>query len=68
MAICYEVYYRDYRVKKAEMLGALAERRKNPRRHGDLMQSALKWAKKEFGQYVRDAHAIYVIRKEWKMD
>jgi len=68
VAICYEVYYRDYKAKKAEMLGALPERRKHPRRHGDLMQSALKWARKEFGQHVHDSNAIYVLRKEWNMD
>ena len=64
MMICYGVYYRDYENRETEMLGALTERRKNPRRRSDLMQSAMKWARNEFGQYVNDPNAIYIVRKE----
>jgi len=64
MAICYGVYYRDYENRKTEMLGALTERRKDPRRHSNLMQSAMKWARKEFGPHVNDTNAIFILRKE----
>jgi hypothetical protein len=58
--IIYNVHYRDYKNKKTEIVGALTERRKDPRRGSTLIQSALKWAKIEFGQLVKDANAIFI--------
>jgi len=42
------------------MIGALVERRKDPKRRSTLIQSALKWARIEFGQLVKDANAIFI--------
>ena len=56
--IIYNVHYQDY--KNKEMIGALVERRKDPKRRSTLIQSALKWAKIEFGQLVKDANAISI--------
>ena len=58
--IIYNVQYRDYKNKSKEMIGVLTERRKDPRRGSTLIQSALKWAKIEFGQLVKDANAIFI--------
>ena len=59
----YEVYYRDYKKNSTDLIGALTERRNDPRRQKDLIPSALKWARKEFGGLVADANAIYIIGK-----
>lgn len=61
--IIYNVHYRDYKNKKTEIVGVLTERRKDPRRGSTLIQSALKWAKIEFGQLVKDANAIFIEKR-----
>jgi hypothetical protein len=61
--IIYNVHYQDYKNKSKKMIGVLAERRKDPRRGSTLIQSALKWAKIEFGQFVKDANAIFVKKR-----
>jgi hypothetical protein len=58
--IIYNVHYQDYKNKSKEMIGVLVERRKDPRRGSTLIQSALKWAKIEFAQLVKDANAIFI--------
>jgi len=58
--IIYNVHYQDYKNKSKEMIGVLVERRKDPKRRSTLIQSALKWAKIEFGQLVKDANAIFI--------
>jgi hypothetical protein len=59
----YEVYYRDYKKNSTNFIGALTERRIDPKRQKDLIPSALKWARKEFGGLVADANAIFIIGK-----
>jgi len=61
--IIYSVHYRNYKNKSKEMIGALTERRKDSRRGSSLIQSALKWAKIEFGQCVKDANAIFIEKR-----
>jgi hypothetical protein len=61
--IIYNVHYWDYKNKSKEMIGALVERRKDPKRRSTLIQSALKWAKIEFGQLVKDANAIFIEKR-----
>jgi hypothetical protein len=61
--IIYNVHYQDYKNKSKEMIGALVERRKDPRRGSTLIQSALKWTKTEFGQFVKDANAIFIEKR-----
>ena len=58
--IIYNVHYQDYKNESKEMIGALTERRKDPKSRSTLIQSALKWAKIEFWQLVKDANAIFI--------
>ena len=51
----YGVYYRDYKKNSTDLIGALTERRNDPKRQKDLIPSALKWARKEFRGLVVDA-------------
>ena len=55
----------DYDLKKSELLGVLTERR-NDLRGKTRIESATRWAKKMFGQLVRDKHAIFVVPHELK--
>ena len=57
----YEVYYRDYKKNSTDLIGALTERRNDPKRQKDLMPSALKWARIIFRGLVVDANAIFII-------
>jgi hypothetical protein len=66
--IVYDVYYCDYKNKTMEMMGALTERRKDPRRQKDLMLSALRWMRTQFGGFVKDSNAIIIMRKELAED
>jgi hypothetical protein len=59
----YEVYYRDYKKNSTDLIGALTERRNDPKRQKDLIPSALKWARKEFRGWVADGNAIFIKGK-----
>ena len=61
--ITYKVLYRNYKLKKAELMGILVERRKDLRGIS-LFESGLKWAKSMFGHAVTDKHAILVVPQE----
>ncbi len=61
--ITYKVLHRNYKLKKAELMGILVERRKDLRGIS-LFESGLKWAKSMFGQTVRDTHAILVVPQQ----
>jgi hypothetical protein len=63
--ISYKVFYKNYKLKKGELMGILVERRKHLRGQS-LFESGLKWAKSMFGQEVRDKHAIFVVPHELK--
>ncbi len=60
----YEVYYRDYKQNSTSLIGALTERRKDPKRKKDLIPAALKWARLEFGGLVADPNAIFIIGRD----
>ena len=60
----YEVYYRDYKQNSTNLIGALTERRNDPKRLKDMIPSALKWARKEFGGLVADPNAIFIVGKD----
>jgi hypothetical protein len=62
--LVYSVYYRDYKNNNTDLIGTLVERRKDPRRQMDLIPSALRWARKEFGGLVADPNAIFVLGKD----
>ena len=64
--ITYKVLYKNFKLKKGELMGVLVERRKNLRGQS-LFESGLKWAKSMFGQEVRDAHAVFVVPHELKL-
>jgi hypothetical protein len=59
----YEVYYRDHKNNSTNMIGALTERRRDPKRLKELIPSALRWARKEFGGLVADPNAIFIVGK-----
>jgi len=61
--IIYKVFCKNYELKKGELIGALAERRKGLRRK-TRVESGLKWARLVFGQTGRDKQAIFVIPYE----
>ena len=63
--ITYKVFYKNYKLKKGELMGILVERRKDLRGKS-LLESGLNWAKSMFGQEVRDKHAIFVVPDKLK--
>ena len=67
--IIYKVFYKNYEIKKGELMAALTERRKDSRGKSRL-ESGLRWAKLMFGQTVKDKNAIFVVPQElnWKED
>jgi len=56
----YKVFCMNDSMKKDELIGALAERRRNLRGES-VVDSASKWAKLKFGPLVRDGDAIFVV-------
>jgi len=56
----YKVFYMNDSVKRDELVGALAERRKDLRGES-VVDSASKWAKLKFGPLVKDRDAIFVV-------
>jgi hypothetical protein len=59
----YKVMLKNYELKRAELMAALLERRKDSRGKSRV-ESGLKWAKLVFGQRVQDKQAIFVIPYE----
>jgi len=67
--IIYKVFYKDYELKKGELMAALTERRRSSRGRSQL-ESGTRWAKSMFGQMVKDKNAIFVVPDKviWKED
>ncbi|MGD0915280.1 MAG: hypothetical protein ABSB22_02375 [Thermodesulfobacteriota bacterium] len=63
MMTIYKVFYKDHALEKGELIGALAERRKDLRGK-NIVESGLKWARLAFGHMVKDEHAIFVVPDE----
>lgn len=61
--IIYKVMFKDYELKRGELMGVLVERRKNSRGMSRV-ESGLKWARLVFGQAAGDNQAIFVIPHE----
>jgi hypothetical protein len=61
--IVYKVFYKNYDLKKGELIGALTEKRKDLRGRTKV-ESGLKWAKLTFGHMVKDKNAIFVVPYE----
>ena len=65
--IVYKVFYKNYELKRGELMGALTERRKDVR-GSSRIESGLKWAKLKFGHMVKDKHAIFVLPDELNLE
>jgi hypothetical protein len=64
--IIYKVFYKNYELKKGELLGVLAERRKDLRGRNQV-ESGLRWAKLTFGHMVKDKKDIFIVPDELKL-
>jgi hypothetical protein len=73
--IVYKVYYKNYDLKKGELIGMLIERR-NDLRGMAQVETGLKWAKSAFGPKMKEEKNIFVVPNElnaggdirWLMD
>ncbi len=61
--VVYKVFYKNYELRKGELMGALIERRKDLRGMKQI-ESGLRWAKLTFGRVVKDKKEIFVIPYE----
>jgi hypothetical protein len=61
--VAYKVFYKNYELKKGELIGMLIERRKDLRGVRQI-ESGLRWAKLTFGHVVKDKKEIFVIPYE----
>lgn len=61
--IVYKVFYKNYDLKKGELMGMLIERRKDLRGKTQI-ESGLRWAKLTFSHMVKDDKAIFVVPNE----
>ena len=65
--IVYKVYYKNYKLKKAELIGMLVERR-NDFRGMKQVETGLKWAKSTFGPMMKDEKNIFVVPREFELE
>jgi len=61
--VVYKVFYRNYELKKGDLIGVLTERR-NDLRGITLVESGLRWARLIFGGMVNDRQAVFVVPDE----
>jgi hypothetical protein len=64
--IVYKVFYKNYELKKGELMGVLIERRKDLRGRSQV-EFSLRWAKLTFGSIVKDNKTIFVVPNELKL-
>jgi hypothetical protein len=64
--LVYKVFYKNYNLKKGELMGVLLERRKELRGKSQ-MESGLRWAKLTFGHLVKDKQMIFVVPDEMNL-
>ena len=65
--IVYKVFYKNYELKKGELMGMLIERKKDLRGMKQV-ESGLRWAKLTFSPIVKDKKAIFVVPNELKLE
>ncbi len=73
--LIYKVYYKNYELRKGELIGMLIERR-NDLRGMKQVETGLKWAKSAFGPKMKEEKNIFVVPNElnvqgdtrWLMD
>ncbi len=58
--IVYKVFSKNYELRKGDFMGMLIERRKNLRGMTQI-ESGLRWARRIFGDKVKDRHSIFVV-------
>ncbi len=58
----YKIFYKNYELKRSELLGVLPERRKDYRG-----KTQMRWARLKFGDVVRDKQAIFIMPDELGM-
>lgn len=61
--ILYKVFRKDYGLEKDDLIGVLAERRKDLRGKTQF-ESGMRWARFFFTGLVKDKQAIFVVPKE----
>jgi len=61
--VVYKVFFKNYKLKRGELLGMLAERRGDLRGYTQV-ESGLRWAKLTFGHMVTDRNAVFVVPNE----
>jgi hypothetical protein len=61
--VVYKVFYKNFELKKGELIGALIERREELR-GGSRVESGLRWAKLTFGHLIKDKQMIFVVPDE----
>jgi hypothetical protein len=64
--VVYKVFYKNYELKKGDLIDMLIERRKDLRGMKQV-ESGLRWAKLTFGPIVKDKKAIFVVPNELKL-
>lgn len=65
--LVYKVYYKNYELKKGELIGMLIERRHDLRGMKQV-ETGLKWAKSTFGSMMKDEKNIFVVPNELKVE
>ncbi len=64
--VVYKVFYKNYDLKKGELMGVLIERRKDLRGRSRI-ESGLRWAKLTFAHLVKDKQTIFVVPDEMNL-
>jgi hypothetical protein len=64
--LVYKVFYKNYELRRGELMGMLIERRSDLRGMTQV-ESGLRWAKLTFGHMVEDKKAIFVVPDELKL-
>lgn len=61
--IAYKVFLKNEDLEEGDLIGVLAERRKDLRGKTQT-KSGLDWARLIFGDFLRDGHELFVIPEE----
>jgi len=64
--IVYKVFCKDGDLKKGDLIGVLAERRRDLRGETQF-ESGLRWARSFFTDLVKDRQAIFVVPNEFEV-
>jgi hypothetical protein len=64
--LVYKVFYKNYELRRGELMGMLVERRSDLRGMTQV-ESGLRWAQLTFGHMVEDKKAIFVVPDDLKL-